>query len=553
MARHFDFTIRLVSDAEPSSGFGTELVNSLVPRSTDGYPIIPASHIKGLMKQALLDVIGTLNPEGARYCMACVFGSEGSDLSSEALFSLVDAKCHCHNTLSTVTRTGLTEYGTAKEGTLRTAEIVSVGSEFKGTVRFRGNPSPLLDTLARYALLSVMEIGGSRNRGCGACCVSIEGEHRTPGTLLRELLLLSCKDELLLPASKAVSVDGSSQHQVVLKLTFTALSPLCVPELPVVNGTNTICSGFVIPASAVQGIVLHRINALESAVADACFVSKLFRVWPMLPLIPGSEGLPVRVSTSHRISKLPDENGVYQFCDRIVESDPEKNAHHTVSLKDVDGVLAVVEGQVNLWRSSDMPRSISAHAVINDPKDRRNRFTVESIAVNEFSGMVLLPEDAAQLLCASLKENPVVAVGKARSVRGSGVLRAEVLPEIPINFTSLESGDRAPVFIAQSPLVVENENLDRPANEILKELVESSGWGEVDQCDGSVSILFGWNRHREGRQEAIRIIEPGSVFKLKKEPKNLTELLAAGIGGGRDRGCGAVLPHPGIVHTRYVP
>ena len=55
MARNIDYTLRLVSDAEPSSGFGTELLNSLVPRDTDGSPLIPASHIKGLMRQALLD------------------------------------------------------------------------------------------------------------------------------------------------------------------------------------------------------------------------------------------------------------------------------------------------------------------------------------------------------------------------------------------------------------------------------------------------------------------------------------------------------------------
>lgn len=490
MAEQIDFTIRLVSDAEPSSGFGTELVNSLVPRTTDGYPVIPASHIKGLMKQALLDVVESLNPEGADRWIDSIFG-KGGNPGGEAVFSLEDARCSCREIVSTVTRTALTEHGTAKEGTLRTAQRISAGAEFTGKVHFSGTPSRLVDTLVRYALLSVMEIGGSRNRGCGACCVSITGEERTPGVLLKELIpMLSSGNEPPMVGARKVAVSASTHKQVVLKLTFTAKTPLCVPELPFVSSNNTMQSGFVIPASAVQGIVLHRINALEPAVADACFASDLFRVWPLLPVIPESEGLPVRVSSSHRISKLPDENGVHCFCDEIVESDEQERTPQNSPLKGADGVLAVVDGKINLWRSSDMPRSISAHAVVNGPEGERNLFTVESIAVSRFSGMILMPEDAAQLLRESLDDNPLVTVGKARSVRGSGSLEAEILPVVPVSLTPLESGGSAPVFIAQSPLVVEGANSDQPANEIIKQLVESARWGKVTDCAGTVSVLF---------------------------------------------------------------
>ena len=555
MAEHINFTIQLVSDAEPSSGFGTELLNSLVPRAADGCPIIPASHIKGLMKQALLDVAESLKPKGAMHCIGCAFGTGGSALSDEAVFSLADARCVSGGTISTVTRTALTEHGTAATGSLRTAECIATGAKFESRVHFLGKPSPLLDTLIRYALLSVMEIGGARNRGCGACCTEIEGEDRAPGALLKQLLpMFSSNNEPFVTASHKKAVTGSSEKQIALKLSFTASGPLCVPELPVVGSSNnTICSGFAIPASAVQGIVLHRINAIAPSVADACFASNLFRAWPMHPVIPKSHGLPVRVSTSHRISKLPDERNIYQFCDEIVQRYDWDSAPKNAPLKGADGVLGLVDGEVYLWRNSDMPRSISAHGVINGVNGERNLFTVESIAVDTFSGIVLMPEDAAEVLRHSLEENAIATVGKSRSVRGSGELRMEILPDLPIRLTPSRELGEVPVFIVQSPLLIENENRGASAGETLKALVESAGWGQVKDQAGSISMLFGWNRHKDGRQKAVRVIEPGSVFRLERTPNNLRELLTAGIGSGRERGYGAVWPHPGVADVRYLP
>lgn len=554
MANAIDFTLKLVSDAEPSSGLGTQLVDSLIPRNFDGAPILPSSHLKGLMKQALLDVDSALSPTGLGDLIDKAFGAEGdSDQNSGACFFLSDAVAPVDTAITTVSRTSLNEFGVAKSGSLRTTEAVASGTEFAGTLVFTGSPSPLLDTLVRYALLSVMEVGGSRSRGCGACAVEIPGENRTPGVLLKELTeLLGANSADLLAEAPNVESSGTEDKPVTLRLTFTADSDICLPDRPVV-GTNTISSGFSISASAVQGMILTRINALNKAVADACFESELFRAWPLQPVAGESDKIPVRVSTSHKISKLPVEEGEHVFCDAMIEEYDWDKTPKNAPLKAADGVLCSGAEGVALWRSADMPRSLSAHGVVNGPDGKRNLYTVESMAVKRFQGVVVLPENAANLLLESLKDNATVQVGKGRSVRGSGELRAEPVESLADVCADSQNSKNGSVFIVQSPMLVEKDTGMRSVGEMIKEIVADAGWGEVVEAAGSVAVMFGWNRHGGGRQTPVAVIEPGSVFRLKSTPDNLTSLLVKGIGDGRKRGCGAVLPHPGIAKKRYEP
>lgn len=86
---------------------------------------------------------------------------------------------------------------------------------------------------------------------------------------------------------------------------------------------------------------------------------------------------------------------------------------------------------------------------------------------------------------------------------------------------------------------------------MLEKVVESAGWGKVKECSATVQILFGWNRNKQGREKAELVIAPGSVFLLESIPENWKDLLLKGLGEGRDRGYGAVLPHPGIAENRY--
>lgn len=545
MATTLNYSLTLVSDAEPSSGFGTELVNSLVPMDIDGKMVIPASHIKGLMKQAMMDVSNTILLDGLAELLPAIFGKE---FDGQSLFSLTDCKINGDPIVKKmITRTSLNEHGTAKDTSLRTTEAVPADTVFEGHIHFSGEPSHLADLVTRYLLISVMEVGGSRNRGCGACYVAIDDDKRTPGELLDELVRELKGGGIASVAVKPVAAEGDPTKKVTLKIAFTADGPLCVPELPNI-GNNAICSGFTIPASAVQGMILHRINALNPYVATACFNSENFRTWPLQATIDTATGLSVRASSSHKISKLPVEKQGHLFCDETIEPYDWKNVPKNAPLKSADGVLIPQGPDVHLWRSGDMPRHLTAHGVINGDETERNLYTVEALAVKKFTGMVVLPEDAAVLLKQSLKNDPIVHIGKSRSVRGSGTLFVE-----EYSLPASSSDELARTFIVQSPLLIDGDYVGKSAEAILEGLVKKSGWGVVEKSSASTQVLFGWNRHKNGLQKAECVIAPGSVFRLNEKPKDLEQLLVKGIGAGKERGYGSVLPHPGIASDRHIP
>ncbi|WP_288788155.1 RAMP superfamily CRISPR-associated protein [uncultured Fibrobacter sp.] len=558
---NLSYTIRLVSDAETSSGLGSDLIDGLVARNVDGNPVIPASHIKGLMRQVVKDLPGFVSDDKKKKFLDA-FGVPGALRENGALFSVTDACVDGEAATRLISRTAIDENGVAKDSSLRTNEAISAGSKFSGHVHLNVD-SKFVDLLVRYSLLSVFEVGGSRNRGAGACVVSIADEKRTPGMVLRELLALN--DFAVQESSSSECCTVGNDETVFVKLSFVADSSICVPELPIV-GNNTIVSGFAIPASAVQGCILTKINSLNPAVATAAFESENFRTWPMLPIpnVPGFDGCySVWASASHKISKLANANDTYNFCDEMIEPFQWEKCPKNAPIKSADGVLiACGTDKVSLWRSGDMARHLSAHGVVNGgaSDDERAFYTIESLAEKRFVGFAAMPEKAFRLLENVLGNeknpgtDPVVSIGKARTVRGTGKLFVEKVDSLPVELPRTSKDNKiVPAFIVQSPILVDSDITAESADEILKTMVERAGWGEVEKASASIRILFGWNRHKNGLQKAERVIAPGSVFSLRQIPDNLCEKFLKGIGGGKERGFGAVLPHPSIAKSRYIP
>jgi len=559
-----EYNIELKSDAEPGTGFGTELINKLVPRDSKGRIIIPASHIKGLMRDNLNTIADDLNSKELSLLIKKVFGTPGGiKENNEGILYLSDAKSDVSASIF-ISRTSLNEYGVAKDTSLRTTEAIPVGTIFKGSVHIQDSFATENFELIKLALLSLNAIGGSRNRGCGQCKVTIKGVIETPGNTLKSIIaLLSVEKKKEVKNNQVfniVNVDVDKKP-VFFKLTFSAEGPICLPETPIV-GNNTIVSGIAISASAVQGAILHRINKIDKNVADYCFTSVNFRTWPLLPVIDNATGLPIRAPLSHRSNKLNDI-----FSDDIIHN---KQINDEL-LKSVDGVLIQTKDGVSFIKAVDISRVISAHGVhkelhadndnkIENEKNERNLFTIESIAPMTFSGIISMPENAAVLLLESIKTNNFFQFGKAKGIKGGGTLSAEKLvfsDFIKQEALSNEFKDR--VFVVQSPVLIpENEKISS-SKETFCKLINESGWGKAADAMCNISMIFGWNSHGKGvnnafqmrRLSAQKIITPGSVFILEKPIDNLEEKLLRGIGKGKERGFGAVLPHVGIADRKY--
>jgi hypothetical protein len=540
--QEINYQIVLCSDAEPGSGFGTKLTDSLVPTNASGKVVVPATHIKGVIRENLERSAGRFLGEQV---IAQLFGAEGSLDGSLAHF---EAAVSRQDKKLSVSRTSLNQHGVALGGSLRTSEAIAKGSVFEGRVMLKNSAHQNHVALLKLGLLSMTAVGGNRNRGAGACYVKIDGESRTPGEILRFLATQRDWRSVSHDAGPApVIVEG--EKLVVLKLVFDAKNPVCVPETPV-TANNMINSGFSIPASAVQGTILHRINETAPELATACFENDSFRVWPLNPSNEHDD-MSIRVSMTHKVSKLPDESGSFLFMDDSWEPYEVAKIPAHAPLRSADGVLLVTDDGVKLWKSSMMAREITAHGVINGDRgngQKRNLYVVESLAPARFCGLAVLPENAASVLIQSLQQDPHVQIGKARSVRGGGLLYAEI-----VEFESLPFlHDQSRTFIVQSPILVEREDVGKPLSDIVAGLVKAAGWGDVELSSGTITTQFGWNRTRNrGFIGAEPVIAPGAVFKLKNPPVDLKECLVKGLGKGKQRGFGAILPHPGIARDLY--
>lgn len=574
MTQQIPFTIHLISDAEPGSGFGNQLVNGILTRDHRGRPVVRASHVKGLMRERLRQIWWPVfSPRDAAQADAveqAVFGAEGAggDDGAASRVQLMDLVVQGEATPLTVTRTALGELGTVRGTSLRTDEALPCGTPLAGTLLVEAEPGSVVDLAARLALCAVEAIGGGRNRGCGACRVELLGEDRTPGKLLLALAARFAEEGVprlhtFGPAARACQLNAEDVA-VWARLQFSAESPVCCPETPVV-GNNIIRSGLQIPASAVQGAILHRLSRLDDALASACYADERFRAWPLLPAAghghQGAVPQPTLCSLTHRMSKLANEAGEHDFEDASIRPYDWREVAAGSPLKATGGaLLRDAADHVSVWRGADIPRSLSAHGVHRDGQGDRNLFTVEAVAPLTWSGLVALPAEAAAALEQSLADDPHVAFGKARSVRGSGRLELQVVSPADLSAPPLADDMTGKVLVVQSPVAIPDDAPVGSCEELLAGLVQDAGWGEVKECHGAAGVRFGWNRHGLGsrgtqgnRLRAVRCILPGSVVVLERPPEGLLQRLLEGVGGGRRAGFGGLLPHPGIAISLLQP
>ena len=560
MDKTYRYQIKLLSDAEPASGFGSEILNSLLPRNAEGRLVIPATHLKGLMYENLSNIL-QLRADGEVLCNK-LFGEVGEEGGGgrPGVLHLSDAVAEEGAGTLTITRTRL-ENGRAADKSLRANEALPKGMVLKGSFSC-GNANETVVKLAALALLSISAVGGGRTRGAGACRVTIEEmDKATPGALLRELATSPVEfPEAKITYTKTKEVGTEVK---ALRLEFSANAPLCLPEHPV-GQSNVITSGYAIAGTAVMGTLLTILSERDAELSSACLRSPVFRCYPLLPIPEDDEKgcIPLLVSNTHRISKLPQSEQLdYLFGDTMIHDEdlePEyrwqESAEH-ISMKGASGMLIVrgKDAPIELLRDKEIPRFYSAHGVVNGLGDKRdNLYTMESVSVKRFAGIVILPSEVADQLLEVLKDGHLVSFGKAKTTQGNGMLTATEwhgFDVIDTEFPQVKSL-RNRLFIVQTPIVYDAKP-NESTKKILEDVLLKDGWGEVERESVMTGVLFGWNRLKQDTQigeteqvQAKRVILPGSVFLLKEPVKGLREKLAAGLGSEKRGGYGAVMPHP---------
>ncbi|ETX06259.1 MAG: hypothetical protein ETSY2_18240 [Candidatus Entotheonella gemina] len=141
----YTFTIELTSDAEPGTGLGTNVIDDLSPRDHWHRPVIRASHVKGLMRDALREIIGSLGWDEA--IEQRVFGKgDNRGPGIESAVRLKDAGSRGEPVTSLVTRTAVDrQFGVAYDKSLRTTEAIPIGTVFEGEVHCAADPDSAED------------------------------------------------------------------------------------------------------------------------------------------------------------------------------------------------------------------------------------------------------------------------------------------------------------------------------------------------------------------------------------------------------------------------
>jgi CRISPR/Cas system CSM-associated protein Csm3 (group 7 of RAMP superfamily) len=182
----YDVTIRLEEDLHSGTGTGGGSLDAIQITGRSGLPVIRATHIKGLLREAgrLLSEMGLYSEQDYNH----LFGEEGGWQRSALLMQSLHFQENKENkenkqapwhlqwtsTAREINRRTPSEGSlrTPSEGSLRTLQYVKAGSLFHGQWLLT---DPTLAKFLQDCLQQVTHLGSSRTRGGGLICVESFG------------------------------------------------------------------------------------------------------------------------------------------------------------------------------------------------------------------------------------------------------------------------------------------------------------------------------------------------------------------------------------------
>ncbi len=180
-----NYSITFLSDWHAGSGLssGAE-ADSIVIKDNTNLPYLPGKTIKGLFKDALLDISDVQPNAEFDSDIELLFGKKNNDKSTEAgilFFSNAElaeaekveiSKEMSEHLYRIHASTTITDKGVAKKGSLRTMEVtipLTLNGFVSSEKALSENQIELLDKAMKWT----RSIGSNRNRGLGRCQIQI--------------------------------------------------------------------------------------------------------------------------------------------------------------------------------------------------------------------------------------------------------------------------------------------------------------------------------------------------------------------------------------------
>lgn len=206
----FRLRVKAIEDLHVGAGSGGGDIDALVLRDRQGRPVIRASHLKGLLRQAGEELIAL--GKATQEDLDALLGEAGSRRGALRLTSLSATQDAATLVWGSSARVA---YGRAPlPDTLRYIEHVAAGAQFEATLRLA---EPARKGLLDKLLGRVDRIGGGRNRGGGLVQLTWE-------ELTREQVTWKDKAATTSTKNACNQVTGSC-----LRLILRNLEPLCLP------------------------------------------------------------------------------------------------------------------------------------------------------------------------------------------------------------------------------------------------------------------------------------------------------------------------------------
>lgn len=253
----------LLEDAHPGSGSGGGGIDALIARDRKGCPVIWASHLEGLLRDAAREVY-----EDREAQVSLLFGARGG-VRQGALFTSLYSEAPGETRVWRSTARASFDNRAPAADTLRALEFVPKGTRFHGFIELRDDPDRhKLERLFRH----VQAIGNGRSSGAGRVTFTVQEA-----------------------GVQARNVDPSSE---CLRLLLRNLDPLCVSATAIPG--NLIPSLPFMPGRTLLGALADWLHRAGESAAASLVVSGAISVGDALPL-----GGPVGETSLSAIEALP--------------------------------------------------------------------------------------------------------------------------------------------------------------------------------------------------------------------------------------------------------
>jgi hypothetical protein len=188
MMKTYPLTVKLLSYWHAGSGHGAKAdADALVLRDREGFPYLPGRTLKGLLRDALLDMG---NPDLADEILGKAAKTGENSGSTAGVLAFDDARMATNDSdwirqspdpeglkaqlFDTIASTSIDANGVASEKTLRMVEV-ALPMELTGAVSYLGLPEEETATMESVfeACGLIRAIGAHRHRGLGRCQVRL--------------------------------------------------------------------------------------------------------------------------------------------------------------------------------------------------------------------------------------------------------------------------------------------------------------------------------------------------------------------------------------------